>query len=621
MSATRSSSTRRQMLRPHPLALCLACALLTPTGAAVAVPRAEPTGAILVENCDDAGSGSLRAAVAAASSGALIDLSGLACDTITLTSGAIAVTAADLRLTGPGRKALSISGNDADRVFDHSGTGTLTLSGLTVTHGKSSGDGGCILTAGHLSLSDVAVNACTAAEAAVQNTRGGGAAVTGNATLTDVEFAGNVADGNLLVRGGGLAVNGTLLATRSRFVDNRAHSHNVSGGNLFGNITEGGGLRAGGDTQLIDSTISGNVAFSDSYEVFGGGIAVGTRGGANPLVTLDMDRTRVADNTAESQCGVCAPQGGGIWVRGGGSLSRVDVLDNQVTSPGHYGGGGGLRFTGTGVTVEMFDSTISGNRAASAGGGMIAPGQGTVSLERTQVTGNSAGNEGGTNEGGGGILSFGGAVKLTASSVTGNTAGADGGGLALLYMEYAPTDSTIVNSTISGNSSREGGGVMVSGGRLRVSNSTVAFNQATRRGAGISSDSYTDRVELTSTIVSANTTNGQANPVWLYPKAIAGSHNLIDNASGPGPMPADTITLDPLLQPLADNGGPTPTHALGKGSPAIDAGSNPGGLTGDQRGGDYVRAYGEGVDIGAFELQPPVVVDPKDRLFKDDFES
>lgn len=615
MSATPSPSSRRPPLRPHPLALYLACALLA---SPVAAPAA-PAGALLVENCDDAGAGSLRAAVAAADSGAEIDLSGLACDTITLSSGAILVSGADLRLTGPGRQALTIDGGGLGRVVDHGGTGTLTLTGLTLTHGKSSGDGGCLRSAGHLALSDVAITGCTAAEAAAQNTRGGGAAVAGNATLTDVEFVGNVADGNLLVRGGGLAVDGTLLATRSRFVDNRARSHTVDGGNPFGNVTEGGGLRVGGDTQLIDSTISGNLAFSDSYEVFGGGLAVGTRGDA-PLVTLDMDGTRVAGNTAESQCGVCAPQGGGVWVRGGGSLSRVDVLDNIVTSPGHYGGGGGLRFTGSGASVEILDSTISGNRAASAGGGLIAPGQGTLSLERTRVVGNSAGNEGGTDEGGGGILSFGGAVQLTASSVTGNTAGADGGGLALLYMEYAPVDSTIVNSTISGNSAREGGGVMVSGGRVRFANSTVAFNEATRRGAGISSDSYTEAVELSSTIVSANSTGGQANQVWVFPKAIGGSHNLIDNAGGaPAQMPADTITLDPQLLPLADNGGPTPTHALSEGSPAIDAGSNPAGLTHDQRGGAFVRAYGGGVDIGAFEVQPGAV-DPKDRLFHDGFE-
>jgi hypothetical protein len=77
--------------------------------------------------------------------------------------------------------------------------------------------------------------------------------------------------------------------------------------------------------------------------------------------------------------------------------------------------------------------------------------------------------------------------------------------------------------------------------------------------------------------------------------------------------PAGTITpgsganitgQDPLLQPLADNGGPTFTRALGVGSPAIDAGSNPLSLTIDQRGGNYVRVFGPAADMGAFEVQP-----------------
>jgi len=61
---------------------------------------------------------------------------------------------------------------------------------------------------------------------------------------------------------------------------------------------------------------------------------------------------------------------------------------------------------------------------------------------------------------------------------------------------------------------------------------------------------------------------------------------------------------DMLIGALADNGGPTMTHALLEGSPAIDAGSNPAGLTHDQRGAPYLRTVGAGTDIGAFELVP-----------------
>jgi hypothetical protein len=67
---------------------------------------------------------------------------------------------------------------------------------------------------------------------------------------------------------------------------------------------------------------------------------------------------------------------------------------------------------------------------------------------------------------------------------------------------------------------------------------------------------------------------------------------------------ADTIKAAPMLLPLADNGGPTRTHALAAGSPAIDAGNNLAGLVTDQRGSPFVRVAGAAPDIGAFELQP-----------------
>jgi len=70
------------------------------------------------------------------------------------------------------------------------------------------------------------------------------------------------------------------------------------------------------------------------------------------------------------------------------------------------------------------------------------------------------------------------------------------------------------------------------------------------------------------------------------------------------PLQGDTITADPLLQPLADNGGTTMTHALSAGSPAIDAGNNLASLYSDQRGSPFTRSAGPKPDIGAFESQP-----------------
>jgi hypothetical protein len=83
------------------------------------------------------------------------------------------------------------------------------------------------------------------------------------------------------------------------------------------------------------------------------------------------------------------------------------------------------------------------------------------------------------------------------------------------------------------------------------------------------------------------------------------------------PLPPDTLRVDPLLAPLADNGGPTLTHALLPGSPAIDAGGNDYDFTYDQRGFGYARRSGVRPDIGAFEVQQPSA---PDSIFRDGFD-
>jgi hypothetical protein len=102
----------------------------------------------------------------------------------------------------------------------------------------------------------------------------------------------------------------------------------------------------------------------------------------------------------------------------------------------------------------------------------------------------------------------------------------------------------------------------------------------------------------------------------LFAASTTGTNNLIVRASVP--VPADTSQACPLLAPLADNGGLTPTHALAKNSPAIDAGNNLAGLSFDQRGNGYARESPNGKpDIGAFERQP---TDTDDFIFAAEFE-
>ena len=83
------------------------------------------------------------------------------------------------------------------------------------------------------------------------------------------------------------------------------------------------------------------------------------------------------------------------------------------------------------------------------------------------------------------------------------------------------------------------------------------------------------------------------------------TNSLIQVATGFtfGTNTANIVGQNPLLGPLANNGGPTQTHALLSGSPAIDTGSNPLALSFDQRGTGFARTVGAQTDIGAFEVQ------------------
>lgn len=146
---------------------------------------------------------------------------------------------------------------------------------------------------------------------------------------------------------------------------------------------------------------------------------------------------------------------------------------------------------------------------------------------------------------------------------------------------------------------------MATGGNAQISNSTIAPNTALSRGSGISATEHSCQIQLQSTIVSNNGTAGDANNVWAFPDSVSGANDLIPNAAGlPSSMRADTLTAAPLLQPLAYNAGPNLTHAIGDGSPAIDAGNDAIGLVFDQRGEPFMREVGAAADIDALERQP-----------------
>jgi hypothetical protein len=195
----------------------------------------------------------------------------------------------------------------------------------------------------------------------------------------------------------------------------------------------------------------------------------------------------------------------------------------------------------------------------------------------------------------GGALFSTGNATIQSSTISASTGFAAGGVLV-------GADIVLVDSTVSGNYASYVGGGLSTGGLLIAHNSTVAFNSAGFAVGGVFLQGF-PVPEIESSIIADNSApTGAPYAADLGSNVtdpIAGSHDLIVTSNRP--LPADTIDTDPMLAPLADNGGLTPTHALMAGSPAIDTGDNIDVLPFDQRGDGYPRLAGVAPDIGAFE--------------------
>ena len=220
-----------------------------------------------------------------------------------------------------------------------------------------------------------------------------------------------------------------------------------------------------------------------------------------------------------------------------------------------------------------------------------------VTIINTTISGNSAEEGGGINTGGGKLP---GNLTVINSTISGNFASSDGGGIASGFSVL-----TIVNSTISGNSVGDpdygdGGGIASGYGvvppALTITNSTVSGNSAATCG-GVCGET----VEIGNTILNANTPGNIAGTVTSHGYNISS-----DDGGGHLNGPGDQINTDPLLSPLQHNGGPTLTHLPWRGSPAIDAG-DPNFMpppSSDQRGACFVRVFGPRIDVGSVETQP-----------------
>src|SRR6185295_1677816 len=273
-----------------------------------------------VTNLDDSGDGSLRQAIldANANPGAdFIDFQDELTGTITLTSGELLVTD-DLTINGPGIFAITVSGNNASRVFEIIQTTSVTISGLTISDGKSQGTsgGGIIHSSGTLTISNVLLTRNTA------DISGGGIDNLINSTLI---VTNSTLSANSSSRvGGGIQNDGTLKITNSTLSGNTA------------GFTGGGIGNDHGDLTITNSTVSGNSASSS-----GGGISNFAFGTANISFT--------------TMSGNSAVQGGGIYNAGDPNLSTVNIKNSIVansTSGGDCSNSGTFNPTGTNFTTN-----------------------------------------------------------------------------------------------------------------------------------------------------------------------------------------------------------------------------------------------------------------------------
>jgi hypothetical protein len=305
---------------------------------------------------------------------------------------------------------------------------------------------------------------------------------------------------------------------------------------------------------------------------------------------------------------------GGACILSGGYVTLDHSTVSGCLSAGEGAYGGGMLARG----ITLYTSTLSGNVAmgshpdtftAAYGGGAFAY-RGVALLYDSSVTGNRASfnptDTHGSYDTGGGIFADNGGYA-SRTTIEGNYSFGTGGGIA------SHGGFFIVDSTISGNTAKgkTGGGVFVRlFDAMSVSNSTIAHNSAPK-GGGMYVSGTPQAFDLQSTLIADNVaTGGGADISSQSALTITGANNLIIAADTTITLPADTLHAQPLLLPLANNGGLTRTHALSVGSPALDAGNNAANLTTDQRGAGFPRVFGAAADIGAFEgaLAPPAPV-------------
>ncbi len=348
----------------------------------------------------------------------------------------------------------------------------------------------------------------------------------------------SIKNGNYLW-GGGISNIGVLTLVNCVISNNNSENN-------------GGGIVNFGELTLTKTTISRNTAAVDGGGIYNGYYVGSVSHQSGKLTITD---SIISDNTAD--------YGGGIYTSAYGEVVTV-IKSNFSGNSAVFANGGGIYTFGT---LSVLDSTFTNNSADGDGGGIYNSYESTLTVTRSTFSENSA------LDWGGGIYNDAASIlNITNSTFSKNSAGS-GGAIFNYRNPFYSTTLTITNSTFSENSAATGGGIY-NMGTLNLSNSILA-NSTT------GNDCY--HYDFNGGTIGVNV------------------NNLIEtNAPVPNNCGTPTSTADPLLGPLADNGGFTQTMALLPGSPAIDAGDDTNCPATDQRG--VTRPFGRHCDIGAYEF-------------------
>ncbi len=620
----------------------LGAAVVSSAAALACLPAGADASTIDVDTTADTTSEddhcSLREAVDASNTNAAVKPGGAGPDCPAGSPGAtdtIVLGAGTYTLTGPNED----SNASGDLDINADGPGPVAISGAgegQTTIGSDGADRVIELLDGTLDISDLKITG------GVAPTFGGGVFADGNPaaghlSLTDVTVAGNSAPGSVLGRGGGIAVSegpGSELDLTRATID----------GNAAGN-GGGGGIAAYGDVTITNSQISSNDAAS-TVSADGAGLALGSG-------TATISGSTIEDNHAGNPPDPQGGQGGGIYFTGTSASDQLTIEDSAISQNTTRSSGGGLTVSGSDVSVDLIDTTVTGNQARS-GAGLNAINGSSLGLLRTRVVGNQASSDFDTPGGGilvgdigtgaslevvdsvvsansvegtsGGVKAYGGGIDVTQSSemrivgteIAGNTATGDpgyGGGIA----QAGSSTGVVLNSTVNGNGAggtgSTGGGVMVfvNGGTLDLINVSVAGNSAAV-GNGLGRLS-------TGTINLANSALDQPTDACSPGGITSGGGNVSSEASDSCLLGAtgDLTATDPGFGSFGAHGGPTAGASGSKqnvrslpiaaSSPAYDHVALPdcvdelaAPLSTDQRGFDRPGASSSVCDTGAFEF-------------------